>query len=265
MRMSRLADLFEHKYDGSVVKTAASPAEVFAEIKDRILNNYKHWVMGKYRALKILAEANEPHAKSLYDVYNDLVANIDSYSPVQVFNRVNKILGLIKGMKDNPEGYRNSIHDSVEINRDSDKNYREQLKGGFETNLKRISFGLAEVAKTLRAFVPGAEISGGAVDAQRKDVSRERLLIFMKGPIAHFLGLNELDVMTTALADPELKEDIITLVNGGKPRDPQFRDKIKQIKSLIEQRKTNLPALEQMPEKPAEPASLFEDEEEKSK
>ena len=265
MRIFRLADLFEHKYAGSVVKTAASPAEIFAQVKDHILTNYKNWVMGKYRALKILAEANEPHAKSLYETYNDLVANIDSYSPVQVFNRVNKILGLIKGMKDNPKGYRESIHDMVEVTKDSDKNYREQLKGGFETNLMRISFGLENVAKLLRAFVPGAEISGGAVEPQRKDVSRERLLIFMKGPIAAFLGLNDMEVMRQALEDPELKEDIITLVNGGKPRNPQFKARIKEIKDWIGSGKTNLSALEQIPEKPAEPTSLFEEEGEKSK
>jgi hypothetical protein len=262
--MFRLADLFEHKYSGgSVVKTAATPtlAQVLSKIKDDILTNYKNWVMGKYRALKILAEANEPHAKSLYTTYNDLVANIDSYSPVQIFNRVNKILGLIKEMKDNPQGYRSSIHDMVEVSKESDVNYRERLKGGFETNLKRISFGLDQVRNTLKAFVPDAELIGGPVDAQRKAVSKEQLNIFMKGPIAHFLGLNDHDVMAEALQDHDLREDITTLINGGRPKDPQFKSKVKAIKDAIDNRKTtNLPALEQTPEKPAPAVSLFEEE-----
>jgi hypothetical protein len=220
--------------------------------------------MGKYRALKILAEANEPHAKALYTTYNDLVANIDSYSPVQLFNRVNKILGLIKGMKDNPQGYRNSIHDMVEVSKESDVNYRERLKSGFETNLKRISFGLEQVARTLKAFVPDAELAGGAVEAQRKNVSKEQLNIFMKGPIAHFLGLNDHDVMEKALQDGDLREDIVTLINGGRPKDPLFKGKVKAIKDLIEARKTtNVPALEHTPEKPAPQVSLFEEEEPK--
>jgi hypothetical protein len=141
MRMFRLADLFEHKYAGSVVKTAATPAEVLERVKDDILNNYKHWVMGKYRAMKILAEAGEPYAKALYNVYNDLVANIDTYSPLQLFNRVNKILAAIKEMKVDSSKYRDSIHSIVEVHRESDRNYREQLKSGFETNLKNISYG----------------------------------------------------------------------------------------------------------------------------
>lgn len=246
------------------MKTAAQPlGQVMSKIKDEILTNYKNWVMGKYRALKILAEANEPHAKGLYHMYNDLVANIDSYSPVQIFNRINKILGLIKDMKDNPSGYRNSIHDMVEVSRDSDVNYRERLKGGFETNLMRISFGLDKVRASLKAFVPDAELVGGPVDAQRKTVSKEQLNIFMKGPIAHFLGLNDHDVMAEALQDHDLKEDITTLINGGRPRDPQFKSKVKAIKDAIELRKTtNVPALEHTPEKPAPQVSLFEEEEE---
>lgn len=239
-------------------------AEVLSQAKDAILNNYKNWVMGKYRALKILAEADEPYAKALYGTYNDLVANIDSFTPVQLFNRVNKILGFIQEMKDDPKGYRESIHNIVEINRDSDVNYREQLKGGFETNLARISFGLDKVAKVLLAFAPGTELKGGPVTPQRKDVSREKLLIFMKGPIAHFLGLNDMEVMRKALEEPELKEDIITVINGGKPKNHQFKTRIKEIKELIDRGKTNLSALEQIPEKPAEPTSLFEEEGEKS-
>lgn len=267
MRIVRLAELFEHKYSvDSVVKTAAlpTPAQVLAKIKDEILTNYKHWVMGKYRALKILAEANEPHAKELYTTYNDLVANIDTYSPVQLFNRVNKILGLIKNMKDNPSGYRSSIHDMVEVSRESDVNYRERLKGGFETNLMRISFGLDKVRDSLKAFAPGAELIGGPVEAQRKNVSKEQLNIFMKGPIAHFLGLNDHDVMTEVLQDNDLREDVITLINGGRPRDPQFKNKVKAIKESIDNRKTtNVPALEHTPEKPAPQVSLFEEEEPK--
>jgi hypothetical protein len=267
MRIVRLADLFEQKYSyGSVVKTAASPAEVLAQAKDEILTNYKNWVMGKYRALVILAEANEPHAKALYGTYNDLVANIDSYSPVQIFNRVNKILSLIKEMKTSPKGYRESIHDMVQVNKESDRNYREQLKSGFETNLMRISYGLEKVAKVLRDFVPETQLGGGAVEPQRKDLSKEKLLMFMRTPAAQYYGLDNIEVMTHALSYPEVKEKITTLVNsidrGHTPADgPEVMAEARAIKSWLDNKKTNLPALEQTPEKPASPVSLFEEEE----
>ncbi len=270
--MFRLADLFEHKYGtGSVVKTAATPAEVLERVKDDILTNYKNWVMGKYRALKILGEHGEPYAKALYGAYNDLVANIDTYSPLQIFNRVNKILGAINEMKADPKGYRQSIHDSVEVTRESDKNYREQLKSGFETNLKNISFGLEKAAKILRAFAPGEEILGGAVEPQRKALSKEKLRMFMMTPAAQFYKLDNIDVMQRILAFPETREKLTTLINaierGHVPADgPEVMAEAQAIRKWLDaQEKTNLPALEQTPEKPAPAVSLFEEEEEEPK
>jgi hypothetical protein len=269
MRLFRLADLFDNKY--SVVKTAASPAEILARVKDDILTNYKNWVQGKYRALKILAENGEPYSKAVYMTYNELVAEIDEFSPVQIFNRVNKLLGLIKAMKAEPNKYRQSIHDSVSTTRVSDQNFREQLKSGFETNLKMISHGLEKAAKVLRAFVPGAELAGGSVEPQRKALSKEKLLMFMRGPAAQHYGLDNIDVMTRALSYPEVREKITTLVNavdrGHIPLDgPEVMAETRAIKSWLDNKeKTNLPALEHTPEKPAPTVSLFEEEDEGTK
>ncbi len=271
MRILRLAQLFEYKHGlGSVVKTAASPKEVFERAKDEILNNYQQWVMGKYRALKLLAEHGEPHARELYTTYNDLVANIDVYSPVQVFNRVNKILGMISAMKADPKVYRDSIHNTVEIKKESDKNYREQLKGGFETNIFRISSVLEKVAKVLRAFVPGAELAGGAVAPQRKALSKEKLLMFMRTPAAQRYGFDSFEVLEQLLQYPESKERLTTLINaidrGHFPADgPEVMAETAAIKRWLETKKTNLPALEQG-EKPVSPVlPLFEEEDEETK
>lgn len=266
MRVLRLAKFFEHKYElGSVIKTAASPADVLGRAKDEILTNYKHFVMGKYRALKVLAEQGEPHAKALYVLYNDLVANIDSYSPLQIFNRVNKILGYISNLKADPKAYRESIHNSVTINRESDRNYREQLKSGFETNLSRISSGLEKAAKLLRAFSPETPLAGGAVSPQRKALSKEKLLMFMRSAAALKYGLDNIEVMTQLLSYPETREKLTTLINavdrGHIPMDgPEVMAETAAIKQWLDTKKTNLSALEQGPEKPATPASLFEEE-----
>jgi hypothetical protein len=267
--MFRLAKLFEHKHGlGSFVKTSASPKDILEDAKDQILTNYKMWVMGKYRALKILAESGEPHAKALYALYNDLVANIDTYSPLQLFNRVNKILGMISEMHAN-KAYRQSIHDSVAVSKESDRNFREHLKSGFETNLRSISSGLDKVRKLLKAFVPGAELTGGPVAAQRKALSKEKLLMFMHSRAAQQYGLDNLEVMTQLLAYPETKERLTTLINaidrGHFPIDgPQVMAEAAAIKAWLDAKKTNLPALEQGPEKPASPVSLFEEEDEET-
>lgn len=271
MRIFRLADLFEHKYAGSVVKTAATPAEILERVKSDIITNHKNWVIGKYRALQILAKHGEPYAKALYDAYNDLVANINVYSPLQIFNRVNKILGTIKNMEADPQSYRQSIHDSVEVRRQSDVNHREQIKSGFETNLKNISFGLEKAAKILRAFAPGEEILGGAVAPQRKALSKEKLRMFMMTPAAQFYKLDNIDVMQHLLSFPETRERITTLINaidrGHVPADgPEVMAEAQAIRKWLNTKeKTNLSALEQTPEKSAPAASLFEEEGEETK
>ena len=261
MRLFRLSQLFAHKYQ---IKLAQSPKDVIGGVKRDILTNYSNWVMGKYRALKILAEANEPYARHLYTLYNKLVTNIDELSPLQIFNRVNGILKVIAQMKAEPLKYRQSIHDLVEIRRESDKNYREQLKSGFETNLKNISFGLEKAAKTLRIFAHNKPLAGGAVEPQRKDLSKDKLLMFMRSPAAQQYGLDNMEVMTQLLSVPEIKNKLTTLINavdrGHLPIDgPELMEQASELKKWLENReKTNLLALEQ--ESQIKPSTLFEEE-----
>lgn len=251
MRVDRLAQLFEHKYD--LYTEAAGPSDLFKQAKDDILTNYSNWVMGKYRALKLLAEFGEPHALALYEAYNEVVANIDSLNHIQLFHKVNAILNMIREMKANPAGYRNSIHDSVQIKRESDRNYREQLKSGFETNLARISFGLEKVAKSLQRYVASSQLHGGAVEPQRKDLSKEKLRMFMMTPAAQHYKLDNIDVMQQVLSYPETREKIVTLINaidrGHIPADgPEVMAEAQAIRLWLNNKeKTNLPALEQVP------------------
>ena len=266
MKLERLARVFEVKY--GLISEAASPGEVLARVKSDIVNNYRQWVDGKYRALKILAEAGEPYAKKLFDAYVDLIQGIDAYTPVQLFNRLNKVLGLIHTMKLNPKEYRSSIHDSVGISRTVDQNYREQLKSGFETNLKNISYGLEKLAKTLRVLIDKeTPLAGGAVEPQRKELSKDKILMFMRTPAAQTYGLDNIDVMTNLLQYPQLRDKITTLINaidrGHAPADgPEVMSETRAIKKwLDDQQATNLPALEQAPEKSAPPVSLLGDAE----
>jgi hypothetical protein len=267
MKLERLARVFEVKY--GLISEAASPGEVLARVKSDIVNNYRQWVDGKYRALKILAEAGEPYAKGLADAYNDLVQGIDSYTPVQLFNRMNKVLGLINAMKSDPKKeYRHSIHEIVGISKTVDQNYREQLKSGFETNLKNISYGLEKLAKTLRVLIDKeTPLAGGAVEPQRKELSKDKILMFMRTPAAQTYGLDNIDVMTNLLQYPQLREKITTLINaidrGHAPADgPEVMSETRAIKKWLDaQQATNLPALEQAPEKSAPPVSLLGDAE----
>lgn len=252
--LKRLGRLFEFKY--GLLSIAASPSEIFAQVKRDILTNYSNWVMSnKYRALKILAEGNEPYAVSLYVPYTELVANIDSLNHIQVFHKVNAILDTIRKMKKEPLGYRSSIHDSVAIGKDADKNYRERLKSGFETNLTNISFGLSKVAEKLKKFVANSQLHGGPVDPQRKELSRDQLLVFMKTPAAQKYKLDSFEMMEQILFYPETKHKLTTLINaisrGHIPIDgPAIMEEAKSIRNWLDlKEKTNVPALNSAPQK----------------
>lgn len=268
MKTSQLAQVFELKY-GLRAEAVASPAEILVRIKSAIKQNYLMWVMGKYPALRSLAMLNEPYAKKLFAIYQNLFDNIDDFSPVQLFNRVNKILGLIAEMKSNPKEYRESIHDIVEISRESDRNRREKIKSGFETNLTNISRGLEPIAKELRAFVPDTELAGGIVEPQRQELSKDKLLEFKRSPLAHQYGLDNIEVLTQALMDPEIKNRITTVINavsrGRHVTDPRLLQEIQHIKEWLDSKKTNLSALERIPENPASVFSLLEEKEEENK
>lgn len=261
MKPHQLARLFQLKYS----LAQASPKDILDRIKSDILNNYRHWVMGKYRALWILAESNEPYAKKLRDVYNELIEGLDEFTSIQLFNRLNKVLGIIQEMKADPEKtYRHSIHNSVSISKITDQNYRTQLKSGFETNLKNISYGLEKAAKTLRALLDKeTPLAGGAVEPQRRELSKEKLLMFMRTPAAQHYGLDDLDVMTQVLQYPELREKVTTLINsidrGHTPADgPEVMSVAQDIKRWLEQKSaTNNKALEDEPEKPAPYTSIL--------
>ncbi len=92
----------------------------------------------------------------------------------------------------------------------------------------------------------------------------------MRTPAAQFYKLDNIDVMQKILQYPETREKLTTLINaidrGHIPADgPEVMAEARAIKSWLDSKEqTNLPALEQMPEKPG-PATLFEEEGEETK
>jgi len=274
MRLFRLADLLEHKY--GLVSEGASATQV-EEVKRELLNAYKLYVNSKTAKepiLQMLADAGETFSKTLVSMFEGLIASLDKHSNTQLFARVNNMLGMINDMKNDKDfPVRSFIHDAVRVTKDSERNYRERLKSKFEMTISRLSSILEREAKKLQSTLPlGAPtgLEGGRVEPQRKELSREKLLMFMRTPAAQFYGLDNIEVMTHALSYPEVREKITTLVNsidrGHLPADgPEVMAETRAIKGWLDNKKTNLSALEQAPEKPAPAVSLFEDEEEEPK
>jgi len=275
MRIARLADLLADKYE--MVSEGASSAETVKEVKRELINAYRLYVNSKTAKepiLQMLADAGETFSKTLISMFEGIIASLDKHSNSQLFARMNNILGMINDMKNDKDfPVRSFIHDAVRVTKDSERNYRERLKSKFEVIVSRLSSILEREAKRLQTTLPlGAPtgLEAGRVEPQRKELSREKLLMFMRTPAAQFYGLDNIDVMTQALSYSDVKEKITTLVNsidrGHLPADgPEVMAETRTIKSWLDSKQTNLPALEQTPEKPAPPVSLFEEEEEDPK
>ena len=266
MKTYGLARVFELKY--GLKPLTASKDDAFNQVKKDLINAYTLYVdseKAKEPVLQIVANMGEPFSKRLIHSMEELIANIDKLSVQAVFRRVNGILGSIRAVKNDPEKQvRNFIHDSVRVNKESEKNYREHVKSKFEVAIARISSILEKQARVLQSLIrlenpedeaPGLE--GGAVEPQRKELSKDKLLTFMRSPAAQNYGLDSLDTLTRILTYPDLKEKITTIINavdrGHSPIDgPDVRMAVAEIMKIFNDRQqTNLTALEEKPEKPA--------------
>lgn len=256
-RLDRLADIFDNKY-AAIRKV--TPLNV---IKDGLITAYKLYVnkdTAKEPVLQMVADAGEPFSTKLMDDMHTLIANIEKLPAKDLFNMVGVILGDIRRVKEDPQKtVRNFIHDAVRVRRESDKNYREHV-------LFRLSSLLEKSAQELQHFTRlEGPLEGTTVFPERKQLSKEQILVFMKTPAAQYYKLDNMDVMQKILQYPETKEMLTTLVNaisrGHVPADgPEVMAEARAIKSWLDAKEqTNLPALEQMPEKPG-PVTLFEEE-----
>src|SRR5204863_141065 len=92
------------------------------------------------------------YSKNIINIMKDMVENIDKYSNQQLFNRINKVLGLINEIKNDPEKkVRNYIHDAIRATKQSERNYREHVKSKFEMIISTISEMLEAMASWLES------------------------------------------------------------------------------------------------------------------
>jgi regulator of sigma D len=224
---------------------------VINDVKRDLINAYNLYVdskKAKEPVLQMLADAGEPFCKRLVNEISKTIANIDALAaaPPLLFRQLNKILGEISAMKSDPESkVRSFIHDNVKVTKESERNYREHLKSKFEMILHRLSSILEKQAKILRAFMPtAAPLAGGMVEPERKELSKEKLLMFTRTPAAQAHGLDSLDVMERVLFYPDLKQKLTTLINaidrGHVPADgPEIMQATKEIMDAFKAKETN--------------------------
>lgn len=267
--VKRLGQLFEKKY--GIVAEAASNQQVLDQVRKDLLLTYNLYVnpaTAKEPVLQMLANAGEPFSKTFISIFKEIIESLNQNSNTQLYTRLNNLMGMVHDAKQK-EGVRKYIHDSIRATKESERNYRERLKSKFEMILHRVTSLLDKQLKALKQVLPrGLEVEqeGGRLEPQRAELSKEKLLMFMRTPAAQQYRLDDMDVMYQILSDPEMKNKLTTLVNaisrGHVPVDgPAVAAEAKAMRDWLNSRdQTNLPALENSPEKePANP-NLFEEE-----
>ena len=279
MKTKGLARIFELKY--GLKSLASSQQEMLNHVKKELINAYTLYVdseKAKEPVLQMLANIKEPFSKLLVNSMEEMIANLDSLSAQALFRRVNGMLGAINVMKHDPaKTVRNFIHDSVRVNKESERNYRERLKSKFEVVVSRLSSIFEKQARVLESLIrleepelAGPLLQGETVEPQRKELSKDKILMFMRSPAAQSLGLDSLEIMARVLSYPDLKEKVTTIINaidcGHSPIDgPEVRGAAEEIMKIFNERQqTNVSALEHTPEKPAPTVSLLGNEEQEA-
>jgi len=246
-------NIFEKKC--LTVNAAPSIPVIISNVKQALIdayNNYLNSNTAKEPVIQMIADSGEPFCKKLLSDMEGVISNIDELAskPELLFAAINEILRDIEFVKNDPsKGVRSFIHDSVVIKKQHHINYREHLKSKFELVLHRLSSVLEKQAKYLKAFTEKGELEGGSVERERKQLSKEKLLMFMRSPAAKEYGLDSLDIMEKILADSEMKEKLTTLINaidrGHYPLDgSEIKDRTKELSDWFKSKKTNQFAFE---------------------
>lgn len=267
--VKRLGQLFEQKY--GLVTEAAPNEQIISQVRKNLLLTYNLYVnseTAKEPIFQMLANAGEPFSIALIEIFKGIIENITHHSNTRLFIRINNMMGMIHDAKQ-IEGVRKFIHDSVKVTKESERNYREHLKSKFEMILHRVTSLCDKRLKLLKQVLPrgiNPELEGGIIEPQRKELSKEQLLMFMKTPMAQLYHLDDMDIMYQILSDPMMKGKLTTLINaisrGRIPTDgPIIAAETKAMRDWLNSKeKTNLPALENNPEKESINPNLFEEE-----
>ena len=257
MKIHRLARIFELKY-GMV---SLSSKDTLNQNKKDLINMYTLYVdseKAKEPVLQILANIKEPFSLQMIHSMEELIANLNHLSAQSIFRRINGMLLSIKLMKNDPEKtVRNFIHDSIRANKESERNYREHLKSKFELIISRISSILEKQAKSLQSLIKlenpelkDLNIDGERVIPQHRELSKDKILNFIRTPAAQSYGLDSLDTMTQVLSYPDLRDKITVMINaidrGHTPiNGPEVKSEVEEImKYFNDRQQTNLSALE---------------------
>ncbi len=256
MRIVRLAQLLEYKYD---LAATAGPKELEQKLNDvrqEILDAYNHYInidsknlKPAYNIVPLLAESGEKFSKQVIALMEDLVNDIDTIDLHDLFAKVQNVLAVIDELQTGKKtDVRNSIHDMFTMRRDTDKNRREIAKSKFENVVfKKLAAILQKAAKSLNVLLgKSSSIMGGPTEPQVKEPTKEEQNMFRRTQLAVIHHLDDGPIFGKIWVEhPDLKRRMIRLINKGKNRwaqlhlDPEVMAETSAIVNEYKRRQTN--------------------------
>lgn len=265
MRIVRLADLLETKYD--LISEAATPREMFGDIKRELTDAYNNYinqrtVVKAYNILPLLGNAGEINSRRLVALMSDLHKNMNDKTPSTLLTEVNGILAVIDELQQ--DGHR-KIRDSIrqhwkEVNKRVPTENEEKiaLSKWEQVVNKKLANILNKQAKELKKMSGSGEaIMGGAVKPMVMEPTKEEQNRFRYTPLAVHHRLDDGHIFSKIWDNPDLKPNLINLINKSENKnaivktDPEI---MKEVLSILkgQQGKATNESLFEAPEEEAQ-------------
>jgi hypothetical protein len=231
-RLNRLASFFEARLQATAIHSSQLTKEaLLRDVAKKIKDIYTSRIATtKDNILQFLVNADDLFSKHLIEDMTSLASNVDRLiqEPTQD-NLLLEMANVRRDILDNKQGVREALHNSVKIRRESDKNYREQLKSKFEQTLWRIEQTLIEQGNIVKEFCTPEvveltkNILSGKVEPRRKELSKQQLLTFSLTHPAKKYEVDSLEILEQLLKLPAIKGKLTTVINainrGHNPKD----------------------------------------------
>lgn len=215
--LNKLAFIINLKYAAEAEKSAA---DVWSNIRKEIIGIYTLYVNPNtarpaYSALgKLATIIDEPLSKSIIQLFQEVVENLDDYSLEKLANRLKKISDIIESFLPGGDSalrhkVRSYVHDRA------DKHSREKIKNELDAVLVKMARPLSKVRSQVEAILQRGElVEISNREPQRKELSDQQWFMFSFTPEAQALGLDDREMLRKILEYPDLKQQLTTIVNA---------------------------------------------------
>ncbi len=254
MRIDRLAQLLEHKYNLGVVTAGTKEDEQkINDVRQEVLDAFNNYFNPKtvkpaYNIIPLLAEQGEKYSRQITALMEDLVNDVDSLDLYNLFQGIQNILAVVSNLQ---EGERKALRDSIDnafpLQRETDRNRRTMAKSKFENVVfKKLASILEKLSKRLNIML-GKSMSmvGGPTEPEVKEPTKQEQFMFRTCPLAVKHGLDNPETFAKIWLMPELRRKLIRVMNRGKNRwaslhtDPEIVAEVEAIMAEYKRNQTN--------------------------